>query len=172
MALATVGVRRASAATEDELAYANFGLAAAYLGADYYSRALEGGKLADAGLTLRSGRAASLAHARALTDVISGAGDTPATADDFEFAWPRNAYATAARTRRTGVDVLRPTLAAYQSAAASATMPSYRVLYASVAASVAQQIGALAGPLGGRTEPFPPAMDLEAASDALETYLG
>jgi ferritin-like protein len=172
VAVGTPWLGAAPAATDDELAYANFGLAAAYLAADYYARALDAGKLAGAGRTLRSGRAASLAHARALTDLISGAGDTPAAAEDFEFAWPDNAYATAASTRKTGFAVLRPTLAAYQSAAASVIMPSYRVLYSSLAASLGQQIGALVGPTGERAEPFPPALDLESASGALETYLG
>jgi hypothetical protein len=51
-------------------------------------------------------------------------------------------------------------------------MPTYRVLYASLGASLGQQIGALAGPAGARLEPFPVAMELEAASAALESYLG
>jgi hypothetical protein len=50
-------------------------------------------------------------------------------------------------------------------------MASYRVLFASLAASVAQQIGALGGP-SEAAAPFPPALDLEAASAALESYLG
>jgi Ferritin-like domain len=173
IALATVHVHPARAANDDELAYANFGLAATYLSADYYDRALVAGRLgADARRMLRTGRSASLAQARALSDLITGAGDTPAAAADFEFVWPRNAFATAASTRKTGFDVLRPTLGAYQSAAASVVVPSYRVLYASLAASLGQQIGALVGPIGERAEPFPPAMDLEAASAALESYLG
>jgi hypothetical protein len=171
VALGTPWLGAAHAATDDELAYGNFGLAAAYLAADYYARALDAGKL-DAGRTLRSGRSASLAQARTLTDLITGAGDTPATAEDFEFAWPDSAFETAASTRRTGLDVLRPTLGAYQSAAATVVMPSYRVLYASLGASLGQQIGALAGPTGERAEPFPPALDLETASAALEGYLG
>jgi hypothetical protein len=172
-ALAAVGVRPARAATDDELAYANFGLAAAYLAAAYYSRALEGGKLGSgARPTLRAGRAASLAQSRALGDLVTGAGDTPAAAEDFEFAWPRNAFATAASTRKTGLDVLGPTLGAYQSAAATVAMPSYRVLYASLGASLGHQVGALAGPSGEGVEPFPTAMELEAASGALASYLG
>lgn len=171
IAFAAVGVRPARGATDDELAYANFGLAAAYLGADYYARALKGAKPTGAGRTLRSGRSASLAQASALSDLITGAGDTPAAAEDFEFTWPRSAFASAVGTRKTGFGVLRPTLAAYQSAAASVTMASYRVLFASLAASVAQQIGALGGP-SEAAAPFPPALDLEAASAALESYLG
>ena len=173
VALATVRVPSAPAASDDELAYANFGLAASFLAADYYLRAAESGKLgAGARPTLRSNRAGSLAQARALGDLITGAGDTRAAAEDFAFAWPTNAFATAANARRTGLAVLRPTLGAYQSAAATVAMPTFRVLYASLGASLGQQIGALAGPAGAPLEPFPVAMELEAASAALESYLG
>jgi hypothetical protein len=171
LALASVGVgvRPAWAATDDELAYANFGLAASFLAADYYLRAAESGKLgAGARPTLRSNRAGSLAQARALGDLVTGAGDTPAAAEDFDFAWPTNAFATAANARRTGLAVLRTTLGAYQSAAAKVAMPRYRVLYA----SLGRQIGALADPAGARLEPCPVAMELEAASAALVSYLG
>ena len=44
----------------------------------------------------------------------------------------------------TGLAVLRALLGAYQTAAASVSNPSYRMLYASLAASVGQQIGTLA----------------------------
>ena len=63
-------------------------------------------------------------------------------------------------------------LGAYQSAAAAVSEPSYRVLYASLVASIAQQIGALDAPGGDVVQPFPVALDLEAASAALEGYLG
>ena len=73
----------------------------------------------------------------------------------------------------TGVAVLRPLLGAYQTASASVVEPSYRVLYASLAVSLGEQIDACAA-LSGRVdaEPFPAAVDLEAASAALEGYLG
>jgi hypothetical protein len=173
VALTVAPVRPAGAATDDELAYANFGLAAAYLAADYYAHALEADKLgADARRTLRSGRAASLSQARALSDLITGAGDTPAASEDFAFEWPAKAFDTAAATRATGLDVLRPTLGAYQSAVAAVSESPYRVLYASLVGSLGQQIGALVGSVGERVEPFPAALDIESASDALEGYLG
>jgi hypothetical protein len=50
---------------------------------------------------------------------------------------------------------------------------SHRILYASLTASVGQQIAALAAFQGAcAVEPFPVATDLETASDALECYLG
>jgi hypothetical protein len=172
-AFAALPVRPAEAATDDELAYANFGLAAAYLAADFYAKALEANALgAETRSTLRSGRSASLAHARALYGLLTGAGDSPASREDFAFEWPEKTFATAAATRKTGLDVLRPTLGAYLGAVAGVSEQSYRILYASLAASLGQQIGVLLGPVGGRVEPFPLALDLEAASTALEGYLG
>ena len=163
-----------SAATDDDLAYANFGLAAAYLSADFYARALERDTLgAGARRVLRRGRGAAVLHAKALSDLLVGAGDTPAAAEDFAFEWPTTAFATAARTRSTGIGVLRPTLAAYQQAATAASEGTYRILFASLAASVAEQVGAISVTGAGEgAEPFPTAMDLEAASAALEAYLG
>lgn len=166
------GVRSAAAATDDDLAYANFGLASSYLLADFYGRALQSGRLGSAALpTLRRGRSASTLQARALTDLLTGAGDTPATADDFTFEWPAATLATAAATRRTGLTVLNAVRGAYQTASATLSESSYRVLFASLAASVAEQAGALALP-GAGVEPFPAALGLEAASAALEDYLG
>ena len=60
---------------------------------------------------------------------------------------------------------------AYQTASATLSESSYRVLFASLGAGVAEQAGALALP-GTGVEPFPTALDLEAASAALEAYLG
>jgi len=43
-----------------------------------------------------------------------------------------------------------------------------------MAANMAQQVGALSSMTGGRIVgvSFPPAMDVESASDAVEAYLG
>jgi len=82
---------------------------------------------------------------------------------------------SAARRRSwpTGTAVLRALLGAYQTAAASVSDPAFRVLYASLAASVSQQLATLAARAGQNAiEPFPVAMDLEAATSALGAYLG
>jgi hypothetical protein len=172
--LAIPWISAAGAATDDDLAFANFGVSAELLLADFYSRALAARAVgASETLVLRRGRAAAGAHARALAALLVGAGDTAPEADDFEFAWPRKAFAAAAAIVTTGHAVLRPLCGAYQTAAASASVADYRVLFASLSASLGQQIGALAllaGP--GGAEPFPVARDLEAASDALERHLG
>jgi Ferritin-like domain len=164
----------AAAATDDELAYANFGLSAEFLLKDFYAKALEA-KLATGVVRgdLRRGRSAAVQHAKALADLLTGAGETPAVEEDFAFVWPEKTFATLSSVTTTGVVLLRAVLGAYQSAAATVSEPSCRVLYTSLAASIAQQIGALAAASGkAGSESFPAALDLETASAALENYLG
>jgi len=169
--LATPWVGSAAAATEDDLAYANFGASTEFLVQDFYAKALAAtlvtGQKAN---VLKRGRSAAGQHAKALSDLLTNAGDVAPLPEDFEFAWPAATFKTEKAVVDTGRGVLRPLLGVYQTAAAAASEQSYRVLYASLAASVGQQLVGLAGPAAA--EPFPTAMDLEAASDALEAYLG
>jgi Ferritin-like domain len=172
--LAGPGLATARAATEDDLALANFGASVEYLLKDFYARALEAKVVPSSTATvLKRGRSAATQHARALSELLVGAGDVAPVEEDFAFEWPARTFRTQETMIATGVGVLRAVLGAYQTAAATVTEPSYRVLYASLGASVSQQLGALSG-ISGRAvvEPFPVAMDLEAASDALDAYLG
>ena len=97
----------------------------------------------------------------------------PPVEEDFAFEWPARTFRTTESVVTTGLGLLRALLGAYQTAAATATEPTYRVLYASLAASIGQQIGALAtlAPRAG-VESFPAALELEAASNALDRFLG
>jgi hypothetical protein len=161
----------ATAVTDDDLAFANFGVSAEFLLKDFYARALTtkrfGGLHAN---VLRQGRRAATNHAAALSNLLTGAGDTPPLEQDFEFAWPKRTFATGPQTVKTGLTVLRALLGAYQSAAATSSVVDYRVLYASLSASVGQQIGALSAlwaPVGAGS--FPVATDVETASAAIES---
>ena len=169
--LGTPWLATAQGATEDDLAFANFGASTEYLVRDFYAKALAA-KLVSGptAAALRRGRAAAGRHAKALSDLLTNAGDVAPLPEDFEFEWPADTFKTEKAMVDTGRGVLRALLGVYQTAAATASDQSYRVLYASLAASVGQQIVALAG--AASSEPFPIAMDLEAASDALEAYLG
>jgi len=164
----------AGAATEEDLALANFGASVEYLLKDFYARALDSKVVPSAtAAVLKRGRSAAAQHARALSELLVGAGDVAPVEEDFQFAWPARTFRTEQALVTTGIGVLRAVLGAYQTAAATVTEPSYRVLYASLGASVSQQVGALSG-ISGRAvvEPFPVALDLEAASDAVDAYLG
>ena len=165
----------AGAATDDEIAFANFGASTEFLVKDYYTKVLEAKVLPGAGLAVaKRGRAAASQHARALSEALVGAGDVAPVEEDFEFVWPARTFRNAQSTVTTGLDVLRALLGAYQSAAASVTdtvVPDpVREPRSERGAADRRARGAVTADAGA--EPFPVAMDLEAASSALEAYLG
>jgi Ferritin-like domain len=164
----------AQAAPEEDLAFVNFAASAELLLADFYTKALASRVFpGPGGAALRGGRLSAREHGKALAQLLEGAGDVAPVAEDFTFAWPARTFRTSEAAATTGLRVLRAMLGAYQSAIASVTEPTYRVLYAALAASLGQQLATLAL-LSGRSgiQSFPVAMDLEAASTVLEPYLG
>ncbi len=165
----------ASTATDDELAYANFGQATEFLLKDFYVKAAAA-KLASGTVARNLARGAFNAneHAVALRTLLTDAGQTAAVEADFEFVWPDGTYAKAHSTMAAGLTITNALLGTYISAASSVSIASYRALYASMAANLAQQVGAISELGGGRVVgiSFPPAVDVETASDAIEAYLG
>ena len=164
----------ALSAADEELAYANFGIAAEFLLQDFYAGVTDAklfGGEAQHNMTA-GGRSAS-EHAAALGQLLSDAGQAPALAEDFEFAWPEGTFVSKEATA-AGLEVARTLLGLYLTAATAVLVPSYRVLFTSMAANLAQQVAALSEAQGGRITgvSFPAAIDLEAASDALEPLLG
>ena len=163
----------AQGATEDDLAYANFGASTEFLVRDFYAKALEGRIVSGTRVAaFKRGRSVATQHAKALSDLLVGAGDVAPVAEDFEFEWPERTFRSERVAVETGTGVLRALLGAYQTAAASVTEQSHRVLYASLAASVSRQAAGVTGGGAAAAEPFPVALDLESASAALEAYLG
>lgn len=165
----------AAAATDDELAYAHFGLAAEFLLKDYYAK-LAGGNLVS-GVSARDvsrGALNAAEHATALTELLADAGQTAAVKEDFDFVWPDGTFASGKSAAAAGLTVARTLLGVYIGAAAVISITSYRQLYASMAANVAQQVAALSQLAGGRLVgiSFPSPLDLETASDIIEDYLG
>src|SRR6478672_1810485 len=162
-------------ATDDELAFASFGQATKLLLADFYARATAA-KIATgpAARDLAHGALSAHEHAAALAKLLTDAGQTASVAEDFEFAWPDGTFTTRRAAGRTGLEIARPLLGVYIGATIGVSIPSYRALFATMASNVAQQVAALSRLSGGRMVgiSFPPAVDIETASDAIESYLG
>jgi hypothetical protein len=162
-------------ATDDELASANFGQATEFLLKDYYAK-FAGAKLATGVDARNIARGAFNAneHAAALGKLLTDAGQTAAVEADFEFVWPEGTFTKIHSAATAGLTVTQALLGTYLSAAGAISIPSYRALYASMAANVGQQVGALSALGGGRVVgvSFPAAVDVETASDAIEAYLG
>jgi hypothetical protein len=172
--LAAPWVGAARAATDDDLAFAYFGLSAELLLADFYAKAIAAGRVPadDIGL-LRRGHSAANQHAKALSGLLAGAGADVPTAEDFAFQWPNTVFSGRTKTLATCATILDTVQGVYQTAATTSTEPTYRVLFASLAASCAQQVGAVRAAAGSpAAEPFPVALDLEAASAAIDRFLG
>jgi hypothetical protein len=165
----------ALAATDDELAYASFGQAAEFLLADFYAKVAAAKLVKGSALhNVTRGGLNATEHASALAKLLTDAGQPAAVVEDFEFAWPKDAFASAKSAGTNGSKIAQPLLSVYLSAASTVSIASYRTLFASMAGNVAQQAGFLSSLAGGRIVgvSFPAAIDVEAASDAIESYLG
>ncbi len=165
----------AATPTDDELAYANFGLAAEFLLQDYYAKVAAAKLFAGpASREIVRGGFNAGEHAVALARLLTDAGQTAAVKEDFAFAWPDGTFAVRKSARAAGPLIAQTLLGVYVGAAGAISITSYRALFASMAANVAQQVAALSELSGGRMVgvSFPSALDVQTASDAIEAYLG
>lgn len=165
----------ASAATDDELAYANFGQATEYLLRDFYARVADAKAFTGSGAReIRRAGFNAGEHAGSLGKLLSEAGQQAAVAEDFAFAWPADTFGSRAAIGKAGLLITESLGGVYVSALTAVSIPTYRRLYASMLANVSQQIAFLSQAVGGRAigVSFPAAVDIQTASDAIEAYLG
>jgi hypothetical protein len=162
---------RASAAVPDgDLAYARLLVALELLSLDFYTRAIGAG--GGSQLELRRARAAERRHYDVVGDVLTDAGQVPATAQDIDFSYPHGSFASSASIARLGVRLESLSLGAYLGAVRSLQTPLYREHAARAAASEAQHLSVFAGAVGGRRlgPPLPAALSIDRVSDALDAY--
>jgi len=165
----------ASGATppDGDLAYLRLLIAAELLEADFEAEVIASGKL-DAGgsSVLRQMAADDKAHYAGLASLIAGAGQTPATAADIDFAYPNGTFATAASIVKQAVMLEQLLLGAYLGAVENVQTPRLRLPLGQIAANEAQHTGALAT-LAGRPvigPAFAPSLQIGAVSDALDAF--
>jgi hypothetical protein len=167
--------RTAGAATDDELTFANFGVATELLLEDYYGKIVDA-KLFDGQLSKSFSRGGFAAgeHATALSGLLTDSGQSSPAPEDFEFAWPAETFKTKKAAADAGATIVTALCGAYLTGAATSPTSSFRTLYASLAASCGEQLSTLWQAQGRPTigNSFPSALDLETASDAVESFLG
>src|SRR5215471_2353711 len=167
--------RAASAATppDSDLAYLRLLIAAELLEADFQSRGLASGKLSKSGSALLRRMAAhEKAHYAGLANLITAAGQTPTTADDIDFSYPKGTFASATSMLKQAEKLEQLALGAYLGAVENVQTPQLRLPLGQIAAREAQHCGALAA-LGGRSaieSAFAPSLQIDAVSDALDAY--
>jgi hypothetical protein len=176
--LSTLGlpdVTDASAATpsDGDLAYLRLLVAAELLAVDFQGRALKSRKLRPAAhsLFLRI-KSDEQKHYAQLATLLTDAGQTPATADDIDFTYPKGTFRTQASITRLAGRLEHLMVGAYLGAVENVETPELRLPIGQIAANHAQHQGALAA-LHGQSvvgKPFAPALQMGAVSDALDEF--
>jgi hypothetical protein len=164
----------ASAAVPDgDVAYLRLLVAAELLTADFASEALASGKLTGREAALvKQAQADDKAHYNGLSVLMNGAGQPPTLADDIDFSYPKQSYASQASILKLGWTLATLSLGAYLGAVENVQTPELRGPIGQIAANEAQHVAAFAQLLGrpvvGR--PFAAALPIDAVSAALDRY--
>jgi hypothetical protein len=164
---------RADAPSDNDLAYARLLLAAELLAIDFYRRA-RGSKWFGSAATreLRRSLSDEQKHHRALASILAAAGQTPATAADIDFLYPRRAFASRDRIVELGARLESLFLGTYLGAVAGFEANALKLTAARIAANEAQHLSLFTGEARGEriTAAFPRALTIDRASDALAAF--
>ena len=170
---AVAPLARADTPPDADLAYLRLLIAAELLAVDFQSRALTSGKLRrEAHSLFRRIRSDESDHYKHLASLLTAAGQTPATAGDINFAYPKGSFHSQASILTLAGRLERLMVGAYVGAVENVETSSLRLPIGQIAANEAQHQSALAG-LHGRPvvgKAFAPALDIGAVSNALDAF--
>jgi hypothetical protein len=170
---AFAGRADAAAPSDNDLAYLRLLLAAELLAADFQARALASGKLSRrARAVIRKLAADEKAHYARLAQLVTGAGQVPASAGDIDFSYPKGSFASQAQVLKLAAQIETLALGAYLGAVENVETPELRLSIGQIAANEAQHAGALAVLRGGSVigRAFAPSLQIDAASAALDRF--
>jgi len=158
---------------DGDLAFLRLLIAAELLAVDLQGKALKSRKLRH---TAHSLLARILSdekkHYAQLAALLTAAGQTPATAEDIDFSYPKGTFRTQASITRLAGRLEHLMVGAYLGAVENVETPALRLPIGQIAANEAQHQGALAA-LHGQSvvgKPFAPALQIGAVSDALDEF--
>jgi rubrerythrin len=163
----------ATAPSDNDVAYLRLLLAAELLAADFHARALASRKLTRRTHTVVHKIAADeKAHYARLAQLVTAAGQTPATAGDIDFTYPKGSFMSQAAVLRMGVQIETLVLGAYLGAVENVEAAEFRLPIGQIAANEAQHTGALAALRGGSAigRAFAPTLQIDEASAALGRF--
>jgi hypothetical protein len=164
---------RAAPVPDSDLTYLRLLVGVELLAVDFHTRALAGGKLGTASTTLvKQLLSDEKAHYAGVAQLLTAAGQAPATADDIDFAYPKGTFSSEAATLRAAGAIESLALGAYLGAIQSIQSGDLRLPVGQIAANEAQHLGAVSARAGRRPvgRPFAAALDIDAASRALDVY--
>ena len=157
-----------------DLALARVAVGAEILAVDFYTRALAARKLGvvETG-HLERALFNEQEHLKAVTGILTGAGQPAASADDFTIAFPKGAFDSGGSIARLGVTLETAFVGIYLGAVDAFSASGLRTAAARIAASESQHLSVFSSlaanhPIGVS---FPATIQYETASDVLDAYL-
>jgi hypothetical protein len=156
-----------------DLAQARLLVAVELLLADFYARALKAQRFGAPGDdALRRALFNETEHLAAVSGILTGAGQTAATAGDIDFSYPAKSFDSRGGIARLGLKLEHLALGAYLGAVAAVQAQSLRLPLAQIAACEAQHVSVFAAEATGHGlgPSFGEPLSIDQASDALGRY--
>ncbi len=170
---ALAGSASAAAPPDADLAYLRLLIAAELLTVDFQTQALAAKKLSTSSSALvKRMLADENAHYTGLATLLTGAGQTPATADDINFSYPKGTFDSHGAIARLAASLEDLVLGAYLGAVENVQTPQLRLPIGQIAGNEAQHVSALSASVGRSPigHAFAPALQIDAVSSALDAY--
>jgi hypothetical protein len=172
-ALALAPSALADPPADADLAQARLLVAVELLLADFYARALKARRFGAPGDdALQRALFNETEHLAAVSGILTGAGQTAATAGDIDFSYPAKAFTSRGTIAQLALELERLALGAYLGAVAAVEASSLRLPLAQIAACEAQHVSVFAAEATGHAlgGSFGEALSIDQASDALGRY--
>jgi rubrerythrin len=173
LAGALAGSAVADTIPDADLAYARLLVGAELLAADFYGQAIAAKRFDGPALkALKRALFNEQEHYQAVAQILSGAGQQPAVAEDFDFVYPKAAFASQEAVAKLGVKLETAFLGAYLGAVDGLQTAALKQPAARIAASEAEHLSVFARLSGA--DPvglsFPSALTISEASDTLDAF--
>lgn len=163
----------ADSVPDSDLAYARLLVGAELLGLDFYTRAIASKRLSgDALGSLKRARLNEREHYNKMSEILSGAGQTPAVASDFDFSYPKGAFASKSSIAKLGVRLEAAFMGAYLGAVEGLQTNALKQPVAQIAANEAEHLSVFMR-LSGRSPigiALPRPLTIDEASNALDVF--
>ena len=158
---------------DSDLAYARLLVGAELLGLDFYARAIGSKRFSgDALRSLKRARLNEREHHDRMSAILSGAGQTPAVASDFDFSYPKEAFASKSSIAKLGVRLEAAFMGAYLGAVDGLQANAFKQSVAQIAANEAEHLSVFMR-LSGRSPigiALPRPLTIDEASNALDVF--
>lgn len=167
------GTAGAASLPDNDLAYLRLLIGAELLASDFQSTAQSSGKLSSTAASMMKQMAADEgAHYAGLANLVSAAGQTPATSDDIDFAYPKKTFISQGSILKAAWAIDSLTLGAYLGAVENVQTPQLRLPIGQIAANEAQHLSAMAPMLGRPAigHAFAPSLSIATVTAALDEY--